>query len=975
MTDRAHPSLGGPGVPIGRVLRVDVRLLGPLRVFDPGGVPIEIPGSRPRALIALLALEAPKVVSTDRIIDSLWDQDQPPSKSALHVAVSRVRSALGDGAVETHPGGYRLGVPSANIDIDRFRRHTKRGRQLLTLGHPGPAAEVFRQALAQWQGELLADLRSLEFVEQAARELEEERINSVESLMEAELASGNHELIVGELSGLVTRFPYRERLWGQLMLALYRSGRQAEALRTFRQMKESLADELGIDPSETIMDLEERILLHDPALDDFVDAGPGADWPGSAELLSFSPGEVIVSEGDAAGTVYWIEQGRVEIYKTTSDGGTAVLAELGPGRYFGELASLLGTGRTASVRATTNVTVSLHSVESFRVRLGAERAKDQADAVPADGVRDLIREGQYLHAYDVAASALERGAGDPDMRYLAVLALARSGATDQARRRYDTLGLGTISPDSVPIRLAQDLAGLGARLDKDMALRATGESRARWSQRSAEAYQRAHERHGSAFLAVNAATMWLVARDRGRADHMAKQALATLEGQTSQAGEDRYWDAASEAEAALVLGDATRAADALGRAGRATAGDHASRATTLRQLRMICDLVGIDPAILHPILNPSVVHFCGHRMAPEGARGRFTVADEPRIGEELRKTFAGLGAGFGFGSLAAGADILAAEALLEIGAHVHVLLPFDREEFARTSVAPAGEGWVRRFERCLAEAHRVDTVTTGEYLDDPVLFDFCARIAMGDAIMRADFLETDAHQVAVWDGVASGGPAGTSADVTTWAMAGRPATVISVDPTPHPGSGEPAEPVRQIRGIIVADFAGFSTLTDGEVLTFQEQVMGGLARAIEPFKPHLLSSRTWGDGVNLVLRDVASAAECALALQAATQRIDFAAIGLPAVRGIRIAAHAAPVFDGWDAIAGGRAFFGAGFTQTARIEPRTPEGEIYTTHPFAALAMLVSDRGYDTQYVGTLPTAKGYGTMPLFALRRRPTEI
>lgn len=950
---------------------MDVRLLGPLRVLDAGGATIEIPGSRPRALIALLALEAPHVVSTDRIIDSLWGQDHPPSKAALHVAVSRVRSALGEGAVETHPGGYRLGVPSANLDIDRFRRHTKRGRQLLTLGHPGPAAEAFRQALAQWQGELLVDLRSLEFVERAARELEEERINSVEALMEAELGSGNHELVIGELSGLVSRFPYRERLWGQLMLALYRSGRQAEALRTFRQMKESLADELGIDPSKTIIDLEERILLHDPALDEFVDAGPAGDWPTSAELVSFSPGAVIVAEGDPAGNVYWIEQGRVEIYKTTSDGGTAVLAELGPGRYFGELASLLGTGRTASARAATPVTVSLHSVESFRVRLGAERAKDQADPVPTDAVRDLIRDGQYLHAYDVAVSALERGVGDPEMRFLAVLALARSGATDQARRRYDTLGLGAITPESVPLRLAQDLVGLAARLDKDMALRASGESRARWSQRSAEGYQGAFERHGSSFLAVNAATMWLVAGDSGRAEHMAKEALAALEEPATRAGQDRYWEAASEAEAALVLGDATRAADALGRAGRATAGDHASRATTLRQLRMICDLVGIDQAILQPILNPAVVHFCGHRIAPEGAQGRFTVADEPRIEEELRKTFTALGAGFGFGSLAAGADILAAEALLELGARVHVLLPFDREEFVRTSVAPAGDRWVRRFERCLAEAHSVETVTAGEYLDDPVLFDFCARLAMGDAIMRADFLETEAHQVAVWDGVDSGGPAGTSTDVITWASTGRPATMIPVDSAHRPGSGEAAEPVRQIRGIIVADFAGFSTLTDGQVLTFHAEVMGALARAMDPFKPELLSSRTWGDGVNLVLRDVAAAAECALALQAATQQLDFAALGLPAVRGIRIAAHAAPVFDGWDAIAGGRAFFGAGFTQTARIEPRTPEGEIYTTHPFAALAMLVSDRGYDTQYVGTLPTAKGYGTMPLYALRRR----
>jgi DNA-binding SARP family transcriptional activator/CRP-like cAMP-binding protein len=953
-----------------RVARVDIRLLGPLQVLDPGGGAIEIPGTRPRALVALLALDAPDVVSTDRIIDALWPDERSPSKSALHVAVSRLRHAVGESVIETQPGGYRLGIPLANIDVERFRRHARRGRQLLTLGHPPAAAESFRQALAQWHGETLVDLRAHDFAEEAARRLDEERIATVEALMDAELAAGNHELVVGDLAGLVARFPYRERLWGHLMLALYRGGRQTEALRAFNRMRDALM-EIGVEPSKELSDLEERILLHDPSLDGVIDSGPVESWPGGTELISFSPGDVIVAEGDPASTVYWIEDGTVEVYKTTSDAGFTVLAELGPGRYFGELASLLGTGRTASVRAATPVTVSLHTVESFRIRLGAERARDHVDPVPAEAVRELIRDGQYLHAYDVAAEAIDRGSGDPETRFLAVLALARSGATHQARRRYDTLGLATIAPQSVPTRLAQDMAGLAARLDKDMAMRATGESRARWARRSAQGYQEAFERHGSAFLAVNASTMWLVAADRAGTEHMAKAALESLAAAGEGAGEDRYWNAASEAEAALALGDVARAARALQAAGRVSAANHAARATTLRQLRMVCAATGADPSILSPIANPCVVHFCGHRMTSGGNRGRFTRADEPRIADELSKAFEDLGAGFGFGSLAAGADILAAEALLRRGVALHVFLPFDREEFVRTSVAPAGRDWVRRFERCLGEAEQVDTVTTGDHLDDPALYDFCARIAMGAAIMRADFLETDAHQVAVWDGKSTDEPAGTAVDVAHWAGTGKASTIVSVAAASRSAASGPSSPLRRIRGIVVADFAGFSRLTDAQVLAFQDQVMALLAHALEPYASHILSSRTWGDGLNLVMRDVATAAECALALQEATGQIDFGSIGLPSVRGIRIAAHAAPVFDGWDPIAGGRVFFGAGFTQTARIEPRTPEGEIYTTHAFAALAMLVPDRRYDTQYVGTMATAKGFGSMPLFALRRR----
>jgi hypothetical protein len=177
--------------------------------------------------------------------------------------------------------------------------------------------------------------------------------------------------------------------------------------------------------------------------------------------------------------------------------------------------------------------------------------------------------------------------------------------------------------------------------------------------------------------------------------------------------------------------------------------------------------------------------------------------------------------------------------------------------------------------------------------------------------------------------------------------------------------------LRRIRGIVFADFAGFSTLTDAQLVVFQDSVMGALARAMEPFQPHLLSGRTWGDGLYLVFENVAAAAECALALQDEIRDMDFDATGLTGLRGMRVAAHAAPVFDGWDPIAGTRLFYGAGVTQTARIEPRTPEGAVYTTHAFAALATLTGGGGIDTQYIGTMPTAKGYGPLPLFALRRR----
>lgn len=947
---------------------VDLRLLGPIEVIDATGEALKLPGARPRGLLALLALQSPALVATDSILDSLWREEEVAKpEGALHMAVNRLRGAIGEDLVVTEPGGYRLEIPSTNSDLNRFRTHVRRGKQLQTLGHPGQACESYRQGLAQWRGQALMDIRQFEFAEQAARELEEERLTAVESLMESMLASGAHGQVVGELYGLVESFPYRERLWQLLMLALYRSGRQAEALAVYKDLRTRLGDELGIEPWPELVDLEERILLHDPALTDF----EPAPEPMAEEIsyLSFAPGDVIVEQGTRATAIYWIEEGRVEVLKADDSGEIAPVAELEAGQYFGELASILGTLRSATVRALVPTTVSVYDLNTFRHRIGVENDKPSGAVADPDDVQDLIRLGHYLQAYDTAAGQIERGNTAPEIRYLAVLALARSGATAQARRRHEQYGLASIDPATLTSQLAGDLAVLAARLDKDEAL-ARGDDGAAWAERSARGYETAFDGSGSAYHAVNAATMWLLSGNQQKADEIATRAL---EGGQLQAND--YWDASTEAEASLVIGDLERAGQALERAGSVGGDLIAQRATTLKQLKLVCRLKEIDPAILDPIRTPTVVHYCGHRILPVGEQGRFPAEEEDRVRSELEQTFETLGVGAGFGSLAAGADILAAEALLARGAELNVVLPFPKDEFVRVSVVPAGDEWVERFERCLARASSVEMATTSEYLDDPILFDFCARIAMGDALLRARYLEAEAHQVAVWDGTPSSGPAGTAIDVASWSTTGAPATVIEVSAGPPSlGTAAPANR-RQIRGVVFADFAGFSRLSDAQLITFQEVVMASIGTRIAPYRDHLLSGRTWGDGINLVFDDVVSAAECALDLVAASRDLESEYAALPQLRGLRVAAHAAPLFELWDPVSESELFYGVGMTQAARIEPRTPEGEIYTTRAFATLAMLSGLNSFECQYVGNMPTAKQFGSMPLYALRRRPGTI
>lgn len=345
--------------------------MGLVEALDEAGARLALGGPTQAALLAVLALEAPGLVETDRIALDLWTDRAPRDPdAALQVAVSRLRKSLGSDLIETVRSGYRLALGPENVDVERFRRHSSRARHHLLGGDPSRAGEGFRRALAQWRGSALADLRRYEFAVRAAAVLEEERMATVETLMEAELAVGSHGLVVGELAGLVDEYPLRERLWALYMLALYRAGRQAEALRAFARVRSILSEELGVDPSTDLMELEERILQQDPGLDVEAAAGPGQDVDGG-DMVAFGKGETIIEEGALSDSVYWIEDGEVEIFRSTPD-GEEHLAILGPGRYFGELAGLLGIRRTASARSLSPVSLSVHTIDGFRRKLAQQ---------------------------------------------------------------------------------------------------------------------------------------------------------------------------------------------------------------------------------------------------------------------------------------------------------------------------------------------------------------------------------------------------------------------------------------------------------------------------------------------------------------------------------------------------------------------------------------------------------------------------
>jgi DNA-binding SARP family transcriptional activator len=242
---------------------MDFRLLGPLEVFEDNR-PLPLAGVKQRSVLAILLMHANELVTTDQLIDEIWG-GAPPSKAAknIQVQVSRLRKVLDSGRLTTGPGGYVLHIGPDESDVARFERLVAEAGS----APPQRAADKLSEALALWRGPALADLAYEGFAQPEIARLEEMRVSVLVQRIDADLALGRHAELVGELEALVARQPLQERLRYQLMLALYRSARQAEALEAYRVARSELLEELGLEPSEQLRQLEQAILRQDPSLD------------------------------------------------------------------------------------------------------------------------------------------------------------------------------------------------------------------------------------------------------------------------------------------------------------------------------------------------------------------------------------------------------------------------------------------------------------------------------------------------------------------------------------------------------------------------------------------------------------------------------------------------------------------------------------------------------------------------------------
>jgi predicted ATPase/class 3 adenylate cyclase/DNA-binding winged helix-turn-helix (wHTH) protein len=456
---------------------MEFRILGPLEALD-GGQPVALGGGKQRSVLALLLLQPNETVSSDRLIDELWGEDPPATAAkALQVHVSRLRKALGGGAADvvTRPHGYQLKIDPEQLDAHRFERLLAEGRSELAAERPEQALSALERALSLWRGSPLADLAYEPFTQAETARLDDLRLAAFEQLIEAKLALGRHAEVVGQLEALIDEHPFRERLRAQLMLALYRADRQADALQAYQDARRRLVEELGIEPGERLRELERAILAQDaalaqplrPAEEPPAPAAPEEDAPEQDALAEAAP-PVELPTGVVTFVLTDIEDSS-GLWESDSDGMAAAL------ELHDELIARTATahgGRLLKTKGEGDSTLTVFRRASDAVAGAAELRALLAEASwPAGlepGVRIAIHTGEaHERNGDYFGPALNRAAR--------LRALAPGGATLLSQATTEIVR-DRLPPDTELIDLgAQELRGL-SRPEQvfELRLQATG---------------------------------------------------------------------------------------------------------------------------------------------------------------------------------------------------------------------------------------------------------------------------------------------------------------------------------------------------------------------------------------------------------------------------------------------------------------------------------------------------------------------
>lgn len=592
--------------------------------------------------------------------------------------------------------------------------------------------------------------------------------------------------------------------------------------------------------------------------------------------------------------------------------------------------------------------------------------------------------GDGFATFDASVRAHRAHPESLALAYHATLHAARIGAFTEALRLFEQnqieqrAGSGE-GEAGIPV---EDLLALAARLKKDRAIEATDLERVEMLRQAAEAYLAVFERTRGYYPLINVATIYALAGDREKSSAFARESLAIVRAlPPSVEPRERLWRLLTEVEARLVLGEVERARVVAASAATIFTGDYGDLSTTVKQLGRLVATTGLAFDVGAELGMPAVLHYAGHMIAAPGARGRFSADQEKPVQRAIDAFLQSTRVGWAYGSLAAGADILIAEQLLTRGIQVHVVLPFQQSDFLEVSVVPSGDGWVRRFEKCLAKASSVRTVIEGSYFHDDGLFATCSAYALGLARLQARDLCAELRQLLVWDGVRDAtAVAGTAVDYQLGEEFGVKLHIIPIrasvvsDEAANPSAAGGAMEVRHAlrqrrpRAMVFCDVVGFSRICDDDLHAFHERIMRPMAEDIRSLSRQPSVIETWGDAVFLAYDDVEEAATAAMTLCKSIDEDRTSSAKLPSHLAVRVSAHYGETLDITNPFTGQPACLGIHVSRAARIEPITPPGVVYVSEAFAARLAIKSNPAFRTEFVGTTKLAKKFGSLPVFRL-------
>ncbi len=619
-----------------------------------------------------------------------------------------------------------------------------------------------------------------------------------------------------------------------------------------------------------------------------------------------------------------------------------------------------------------------------------DRSSNESDFYNQIGQR-AIELGHPSLAFDVLKEGSNRFPNQPELIYLSALACARGGSIQSASELVKKL-VNSLTETSPIYPKALELAG---RLSKDQRAKFSDpKKRLRAAVQSAHHYKRAFAITGDYYPGINAATMSTLAgrEDEGREIARSVQSICLdlLQGSAS----DKHWIYATLGEACLLLNLRNEAEDWYSRGVQFAKSNFGDIASMRRQLRTLVDHLQIESSILDVVKLPNVVVFTGHMIDEPGRRLiRFPAAVSPIVSTYLDTRLDQLNANFGYCSAACGGDLLFIETMLARGGEVHIVLPFSKDDFITSSVAYAGNDWVKRFDTALLSATSIAYATEEPYLGDDVLFRYTADLINGMAHLHAEQLETESILLALVDTGVDSEIGGTMDTVERWQAMGNSSSIVDLreirtigsekatyrpNPVSNQDGKSPAISIastksgikRQIQTMLFADVVEFSKLGEESTVSFFVEFLGHVADIIEASSPKPSFCNTWGDGLFVVFDDVTAAAVFSLTLRDMVIETDWKKLGLPADMNIRIGMHTGPVFRGNDPILHRDNFFGSQVNRAARVEPIAVPNSVLVTEQCACMLVTQDSGDFECEYLGIQELAKKYGSGKLYRLRR-----